>query len=369
VMYRILHATHPRTRDKWCIYPTDDWAHGQSDSIEGVTHSICTLEFEDHRPLYDWYLDNLGVHHPRQIEFARLDLTRTVMSKRKLLKLVTEKYVDGWDDPRMPTLSGLRRRGVHPQAVRNLIDRVGVGKTNSTVEIELLEHIIRDDLEKRAPRAFAVLDPLKVVIENYPEGRVEEFEAPVYTQDPDNTETRVVPFSRTIYIEREDFMEDPPRKFFRLAPGQEVRLMNAYYITCTDVVKDERGEVVEVRATYDPESQGGMSPDGRRVKGTLHWVSAAHAVPAEVRLYDRLFATPNPEEGESYLDNLNPDSLVTLSGCMLEPELANARPGVTYQFMRKGFFCVDSKDSRPDALVFNRTIALRDTWAKIQQKS
>jgi glutaminyl-tRNA synthetase len=269
----------------------------------------------------------------------------------------------------MPTLSGLRKRGVHPQAILNLISRVGVGKTNSTVEIELWEHIVRDDLEKRAPRSFAVLDPIRVVIENYPEGMVEEFEVPIYPQDKERTETRVVPFSREVYIERGDFMEDPPRRFFRLAPGREVRLMNAYYVTCTDVVKNEEGEVIELRATYDPDSRGGMSADGRRVKGTLHWVSAEHAVPVEVRLYDRLFSVPDPEEGESYIDNLNPDSLQVVKNCMLEPEMADAKPGITYQFMRKGFFCVDSKDSRPDALVFNQTIALRDTWAKMQKKS
>lgn len=371
VLYRIIHASHHRTGDKWCIYPMYDWAHGQSDSIERITHSICTLEFEDHRPLYDWFLDTLDLYHPQQIEFARLNLTYTVMSKRKLLRLVNEGVVSGWDDPRMPTLSGIRRRGYRPQALRAFCDLIGVSKANSVVELGLLEHVVRDDLNQHAARAMAVLDPLRMVIENYPEKLVEEFEVPNYPQDRENNETRTVPFSRVIYIEREDFMEDPPKKFFRLSPGGEVRLLGAYYVTCTHVIKDENGQVVELRCSYDPESRGGASPDGRKVKGTLHWVSAAHAVPAEVRLYDTLFSRENPEEtpdGSDFTTNLNPDSLVRLTGCQLEPGLAQAKPGVPYQFMRQGYFTADSVDSSPEHLVFNRTVSLRDTWAKIQQK-
>jgi glutaminyl-tRNA synthetase len=365
VMYRILHAEHPRTGSEWCIYPMYDWAHGQSDSIEGITHSICTLEFEDHRPLYDWFIDRLGIYAPQQIEFARLNLTHTVMSKRKLGRLVKEGHVSGWDDPRMPTLSAMRRRGYTPEAIRTFVEAVGVSKANSIVQPALLEHYIRDDLNNRAPRAMAILDPLKVVIENYPENQVEEFEVPNYPQDKENAETRVVPFSRTIYLEREDFMENPPGKFFRLAPGREVRLFGAYYVTCTDVIKDEEGRVVELRCTFDPESRGGKTADNRKVKGTLHWVSAGHAVTAEVRLYEPLFVKENPEEGE-LTDNLNPESLVVLTNCQLEPSLAGAKPGVSYQFMRQGYFTADSEDSSPDHLVFNRTLPLRDSWAKLQ---
>jgi glutaminyl-tRNA synthetase len=371
VLYRIIHASHHRTGDKWCIYPMYDWAHGQSDSIEGITHSVCTLEFEDHRPLYDWFLDTLNIYHPQQIEFARLNLTYTIMSKRKLLRLVNEGVVSGWNDPRMPTLSGIRRRGYRPQALRAFCDLIGVSKANSMVELGLLEHVVRDDLNQYAARAMAILDPLRVVIENYPEGLVEEFEVPNFPQDKENDETRSIPFSREIYIERDDFMEDPPKKFFRLSPGGEVRLLGAYYITCTGVIKDKTGRVIELRCSYDPESRGGASADGRKVKGTLHWVSAAHAVPAEVRLYDTLFSQEYPEEtpeGSDFMINLNPDSLVRLTDCQLEPGLAQAKPGVPYQFMRQGYFTADSVDSSPEHLVFIRTVSLRDTWAKIQQQ-
>ncbi|HEX6387570.1 MAG TPA: glutamine--tRNA ligase/YqeY domain fusion protein [Anaerolineae bacterium] len=367
VMYRILFETHHRTGDKWCIYPLYDWAHGQSDSIEGITHSLCTLEFEDHRPLYNWFIEQLGIYHPQQIEFARLSLTHTIMSKRKLIRLVEEGYVNGWDDPRMPTISGMRRRGYTPAAIRNFCDMIGVAKANSVVEMAMLEHAVRDDLNQHAPRAMAVLDPIRVVVENYPEGRVEEFEVPTYPQDRDSTETRVVPFSREVYIEREDFMEDAPKKFFRLAPGREVRLLGAYYVTCTGVVKDEAGNVVELRCTYDPESRGGSTPDGRRVKGTLHWVSAAHAVPAEVRLYDTLFTEEDPEASGDFIENLNPDSLQVIPEAMAEPDLAEAAVGDRFQFMRQGYFVVDP-DSTPEKLVFNRTVSLRDTWAKIQER-
>ena len=367
VMYRILHATHHRTGDKWCIYPTYDWAHGQSDSIEGITHSICTLEFEDHRPLYDWFLDALGIYHPQQIEFARLNLTYTVMSKRKLLRLVEEGHVRGWDDPRMPTISGLRRRGYTPEAIRDFAERIGVAKRDSVVDIAFLEHCIRQDLDRRAPRAMAVLRPLKVVIDNYPDEQVEWFDADNHPKDP-SMGTRKVPFSKVLYIEREDFREDPPRKYFRLAPGREVRLKHAYFITCDRVVKDEEtGEIIELHCTYDPATRGGAAPDGRKVKGTLHWVSAAHAVDAEVRLYDHLFTKENPDEGGDFLANLNPNSLEVLSGCKLEPSLAEAAPGARYQFMRQGYFCVDP-DSTAGHLVFNRTVSLRDTWAKIEKK-
>ena len=373
VMYRIVHASHPHTGDKWCIYPMYDFAHCIEDSIERITHSLCTLEFENNRPLYDWFLDELEVYHPRQIEFARLNLTGTVMSKRKLLQLVNEGHVSGWNDPRMPTLSGMRRRGYTPEAIRNFCDRIGVAKANSTIDMALLEHVLREDLNERAPRMMAVLNPLKVVIENYPEGQVEEFEVPDYPQDEARTETRMVPFSREIYIERDDFMEDPPKKYFRLAPGREVRLIKAYYITCVDVVKDEKtGEVVELRCTYDPESRGGQTADNRKVRGTLHWVSAAHAVDAEVRLYDYLFLKDDPydvEEGQDFTSNVNPDSLVVLEHCKLEPALAEARPGEPYQFMRNGYFTLDSVDSTQDAPVFNRTISLKDTWAKMQTSS
>ncbi len=373
VMYRILKVPHHRTGDKWCIYPTYDFTHGQSDSIEKITHSICTLEFEDHRPLYDWYLDRLGVHHPQQIEFARLNLSYTVLSKRKLIELVEAGHVRGWGDPRMPTISGLRRRGCTPEAIRNFCDRIGVSKSDSMVDIALLEHHVREDLNKRAPRVMAVLNPLRVVIENYPEGKVEELDAINNPEDP-GMGTRKVPFSRVLYIEKDDFMEEPPKKFFRLSPGREVRLRYAYYITCTDVVKDRKtGEVVELRCTYDPETRGGGSPDGRKVKGTLHWVSALHALGAEVRLYDHLFTKENPneiEEGADWKDYLSPDSLKILTSCRLEPSLAKAVSGSRFQFERKGYFCVDP-DSSESKLVFNRTVTLRDTWAKIlkaQQK-
>ncbi len=372
VMYRILRATHHRTGDTWCIYPTYDWAHGQSDSIEGITHSICTLEFEDHRPLYDWFLEQLGVHHPRQIEFARLNLSYTVMSKRKLQELVKGGYVNGWDDPRMPTIAGLRRRGYTPESIRDFCERIGVTKSDNMVDIALLEHCLREDLNLRAPRVMAVLRPLRVVIENYPEDLVEEMEAVNNPEDPEMGK-RKVPFSRVVYIEQSDFMENPPKKFFRLAPGKEVRLMHAYYITCTDVVKDEAtGEIVELRCTYDPETRGGWSKDGRKVKGTLHWVSAAHAIDAEVRLYEHLFTKANPDDPRDETDfkeYLNPNSLQVLTGCKLEPSLANAQPANRYQFLRNGYFVVDSVDSKPGKPVFNRTVSLKDTWAKLQKKS
>jgi glutaminyl-tRNA synthetase len=369
VLYRILHARHHRTGDDWCIYPMYDWAHGQSDSIEDITHSICTLEFEDHRPLYDWFLDQLGIHHPQQIEFARLNLTYTVMSKRKLLQLVQDRVVDGWDDPRMPTLSGLRRRGFTPESIRDFADRIGVAKSDSTIDFAFLEHCLRDDLNRRATRVMGVLDPLKVVLTNYPEERVEDMEAVNNPEDP-SAGTRSVPFSRELYIERDDFMEDPPRKFFRLAPGREVRLRYAYIIMCEEVIKDADGNIVELRCTYDPDTRSGMPQSDRKVKGTLHWVSARHALDAEVRLYDHLFAVEDPtdvEEGSDWLANLNPDSLKVVHA-KVEPFLAGADPSVNYQFERRGYFVSDARDSRPDALVFNRTATLRDTWAKIQQK-
>ena len=369
VMYRILHAEHPRTGNKWCIYPMYDWAHGQSDSIEGITHSICTLEFENNRPLYEWFIEQLGIYAPQQIEFARLNLTYTVMSKRKLLRLVREGHVRGWDDPRMPTISGLRRRGVTPEAIRMFCDRIGVSKSNSVVDIAMLDDAIRDDLNRRAQRVMAVLRPLRVVIENYPEDQVEEMEAINNPEDP-SMGTRTVPFSRVLYIERDDFMEDPPKKFFRLAPGREVRLRYAYFITCIGVIKDAAGNVVELRCTYDPATRGGDAPDGRKPKATLHWVSAAHALEAEARLYDHLFSVPNPNdvpEGEDFTVNLNPNSLEVLPSIYIEPSVAGAAPGSRYQFERLGYFCVDP-DSTPDRLIFNRTVGLRDTWAKIQQK-
>ena len=367
VMYRILRVPHHRTGDTWCIYPMYDFTHCLSDSIEGITHSICTLEFEDHRPLYDWFLDELRVAcHPQQIEFARLNLTYTVMSKRKLLELVEKGHVSGWDDPRMPTLAGLRRRGYTPEAIRNFCERIGVAKRNSTVDMALLEHHLREDLNKRAPRVMAVLRPLRVVIDNYPEGQVEELEAVNNPEDP-SMGTRKVPFSRVLYIDRDDFREDPPKKFFRLAPGREVRLRYAYLITCVGVVKDERtGEVVELHCTYDPETRSGSSAEGRKVKATLHWVSAAHALPAEVRLYDSLFTTPNPGEAEDFTAVLNPNSLETLTSCRVEPGLANATPGSRYQFERQGYFCVDAEASA-GRLVFNRTVSLKDEWAKIER--
>jgi glutaminyl-tRNA synthetase len=367
VMYRILKASHHRTGSEWCIYPMYDFAHCVSDAIEGITHSICTLEFEDHRPLYDWFLDELHTEcHPQQIEFARLNLTYTVMSKRKLLALVEGGYVRGWDDPRMPTLAGLRRRGYTPEAIRGFCERVGVAKRNSTVDMAMLEHEIREDLNKRARRVMAVLRPLRVVIDNYPESRVEELEAVNNPEDP-AMGIRGVPFSRVVYIEQDDFREDPPKKFFRLAPGREVRLRYAYIIKCVSVVKDERsGEVVELHCTYDPETRSGGSAAGRKVKATLHWVSAAHALPAEVRLYDSLFTAPNPGEAEDFTTVLNPRSLEIVTSCRLEPSLAGAAPGDRYQFERQGYFCVDP-DSCPGALVFNRTVSLKDVWAKIEK--
>ena len=369
VMYRILRATHHRTGDEWLIYPMYDFTHCLSDSIEGITHSICTLEFENNRPLYDWYLDELDVYHPQQIEFARLNLSYTVMSKRKLLGLVEDGVVAGWDDPRMPTLSGLRRRGYTPEAIRDFCERIGMAKADSVVDVAFLEHCIRQDLDPRTPRVMAVLRPLRVVIDNYPEGQVEELDAANHPGDP-GMGIRKIPFSRVIYIERDDFSEEPPRKYFRLAPGREVRLKHAYFITCVRVVKDDQaGEVVELHCTYDPETRGGAAPDGRKVRGTLHWVSAAHALKAEVRLYDYLFTKADPydvPEGSDFKANLNPNSLETLTSCRVEPSLAGALPGSRYQFMRKGYFCVDP-DSSAGALVFNRTVALRDTWAKIQK--
>ncbi len=368
VMYRILHAEHPRTGNKWCIYPMYDYAHGQSDSIEGITHSICTLEFEDHRPLYDWFLDQLGIYHPQQIEFARLNLNYTVLSKRKLIRLVQEGHVNGWDDPRMPTLSGLRRRGYTPEAIRTFCEVIGVAKSNSTADIALLEYCVRQDLNKRAPRVMAVLRPLKVVITNYPEGQVEELEAINNPEDPE-AGTRTVPFSRVLYIEQDDFMENPPNKFYRLAPGREVRLRYSYFIKCVDVVKDDAGQVVELHCTYDPETRGGNAPDGRKVKATIHWVSADHALEAEARLYDHLFTRPDPNdesEGLDFTAYINPNSLEVVRPCYVEPSLAGAEPGSRYQFERLAYFCVDP-DSTDGKLVFNRTVTLRDDWAKIQK--
>ncbi len=368
VLYRILHAEHHRTGDRWCIYPMYDYAHPLSDALEGITHSICTLEFEDHRPLYDWTLDNLPVpYRPYQYEFARLNLSYTVMSKRKLLQLVNEGFVLGWDDPRMPTLSGMRRRGYPPEAIRQFCEKIGVGRRENIVDLALLEYCVREELNRRAPRVMAVLRPLKVVIENYPEGRVEELDAVNNPEDP-GMGTRKVPFSRELFIEQEDFLEEPPKKFFRLAPGREVRLRYAYFLKCVGVVQDETGKVVELRCTYDPETKGGYAPDGRQVKATLHWVSAAHAVPGEVRLYDRLFTKPAPgeEHGGDFKADLNPNSLEVLYSCRVEPSLAAARPGDFFQFERMGYFCVD-KDAAPGAPVFNRTVTLRDPWAKIQQ--
>ena len=367
VMYRILHAEHHRSGNAWCIYPMYDWAHGLEDSIEGITHSLCSLEFENHRPLYDWFLDQLPIHHPRQIEFARLNITYTVMSKRKLLTLVVDKHVSGWDDPRMPTLCGLRRRGYTPEAIQDFLNRAGVNKYSSTVDIALLEHCLREDLNRRAARAMAVLNPLKVVITNYPEGQVEQLDA-VNNPEDASAGTRKVPFSRELYIEREDFMEEPPKKFFRLAPGREVRLRYAYFITCQEVVKDAAGNVTELRCTYDPATRGGDSPDGRKVKATLHWVSAAAGVKAEVRLYDHLFTKENPdeaEEGKDFTANLNRDSLNVLGECYVEPSLAAAPAGSRFQFERLGYFCVDP-DSTPQRPVFNRTVSLKDTWTKLQ---
>ncbi len=368
VMYRILHEPHHRQGDEWCIYPMYDWAHGLEDSIEGITHSLCDLGYRDHRPLYDWFLDQLDIYHPRQIEFARLFMTYTVLSKRKLLQVVEEGYVKGWDDPRMPTIAGMRRRGYTPEAINTFCDRIGVSTANSVVDFALLEHAVREDLNERTPRVLGVLDPIKVVIGNYPEDQVEWMEIENHPYRPEMG-TREVPFSREVYIERDDFMEDPPRKYYRLAPGREVRLKSAYLITYKDVVKDEDGNVVEVHCVYDPESRGGEAPDGRKVRGTLHWVSAAHALDAEIRLYERLFMEEDPEDvegGASFLDNLNPNSLEVVTG-KVEPGLAEKDPGYRCQFMRIGYFSVDP-DTTEGHLVLNRTIELRDTWAKIQQK-
>ncbi len=368
VMYRIRHASHHRTGDKWCIYPMYDWAHGQSDSIEGITHSLCSLEYEDHRPLYDWYLDQLGIFHPQQIEFARLNLNYTVMSKRKLIRLVQEGHVRGWDDPRMPTITGMRRRGYTPEAIRLFCDMIGIAKSNSTVDIGMLEYCVRQDLNKRAPRRMAVLRPLKVVLTNYPEGQVEELEAVNNPEDP-AAGTRTVPFSRVLYIEQDDFMENPAPKYYRLAPGREVRLRYGYFIKCEEVVKDGQGNIVELRCTYDPATRGGEAPDGRKVKATIHWVSADHAAEAEVRLYDHLFSVPNPGEDENvdFTGQINPNSMEVLSSVRVEPSLAQAQPGERYQFERIGYFAADpdSTDGRP---VFNRTVTLKDEWAKLQKK-
>jgi glutaminyl-tRNA synthetase len=370
VMYRILHATHHRTGDAWCIYPTYDFAHGQSDSIEGITHSICTLEFEDHRPLYDWFLEELNIHHPQQIEFARLNLTYTALSKRKLLQLVQQGHVSGWDDPRMPTLVGFRRRGYTPESIRTFCERIGVAKRNSMVDIAMLEHSLREELNKRAPRVMAVLRPLKLVIDNYPEGQVEKLDAVNNPEDP-SMGTRKVPFTRELYIEQDDFREEPPKGFFRLSPDREVRLRYAYIIKCTGVVKDPKtGEIKEVHCTYDPETKSGLLQSKRKVKATIHWVSADHALEAEVRLYDHLFTKEDPDDvpdGSDWMTNMNPKSLERLTSCRVEPVLANAKPGERYQFERLGYFCADSVDSSPPRLVFNRTTTLRDTWARIDR--
>jgi glutaminyl-tRNA synthetase len=369
VMYRILHADHHRTGDKWCLYAMYDWAHGQSDSIEGITHSICTLEFEDHRPLYDWFLQELELYRPQQIEFARLNLTYTVMSKRKLLTLVEQGHVNGWDDPRMPTIAGFRRRGYTPESIRVFTERIGVAKSDSTVDIALLEHCLREDLNKKAKRVMAVLHPLKVIIDNYPDGRVEELAAENNPEDS-GAGTRTLYFSKVIYIEKDDFREEAPKKYFRLAPGREVRLKHAYYITCERVVKDTiTGEIIEVHCSYDPNTKGGWSQDGRKVKGTLHWLSAKHALPATVRIYEHLFSKEDletTEEGKSFLECINPDSLRELSTCLVEPSLKKAKLGEIYQFLRLGYFCVDD-DSKPEHLVFNRTTGLRDSWARIER--
>jgi glutaminyl-tRNA synthetase len=370
IMYRILHAEHHRTGSQWCIYPMYDFAHGQSDSIEGVTHSICTLEFEDHRPLYDWYIQQLGIYHPQQIEFDRLNITYTLLSKRKLLALVQNKLVRGWDDPRMPTISGLRRRGYTPEAIRSFCKRVGVSKTNGTTELGLLEYFLREDLNRRAPRVMAVLRPLRLVIDNYPEGQVEQMDA-VNNPEDESMGSRTVPFSRVLYIEQDDFREDPPKQYFRLAPGREVRLRYGYFVTCRSVVKDAAGQVTEIHCTYDPATRGGNAPDGRKVKSTIHWVSAEHALDAEVRLYETLFTREDPnqvEEGQDFTANLNPQSLEVLTDSKLEPSLRGAKPGTGYQFERLGYFSVDP-DTTPEKPVFNRTVALRDTWAKIEKKS
>ena len=370
VMYRILHSEHHRTGNSWCIYPMYDWAHGLGDSIEGVTHSLCSLEYENHRPLYDWFLDQLGIYHPRQIEFARLNLTHTVLSKRRLVPLVEGGHVTGWDDPRMPTLRGLRRRGYTPETIRAFCERIGVNKYDSVVDVQLLEHCLREGQNKRAPRVMGVLRPVKVVIDNYPEGKTEELEAVNNPEDP-SAGTRRVPFSKVLYIERDDFLEDPPKKFYRLAPGREVRLRYAYFIKCVDVEKDPAtGKITVLHCTHDPATRGGDAPDGRRVRATLHWVSAEHALPVEARLYDHLFTKPDPDdvpEGQDWTANLNPNSLEVVRPAFVEPSLAGAKPGERFQFERIGYFCVD-KDSTPDALVFNRTVTLKDTWARIQKR-
>jgi len=368
VMYRILHESHHRTGDKWCIYPMYDWAHGQSDSIEGITYSLCSIEFKNHRPLYDWFLDELGIFHPQQIEFARFNMTYTIMSKRKFIKLVEGGHVSGWDDPRMTTIAGMRRLGIPPEAIIKFIEHVGVGTSPSTIQRSKFDHFIRDDLNQLAPRVNGVLNPLKVVLSNFPEGQVEHLEFPNHPDD-ETKGSRKVPFTRELYIERDDFREDPPKKFWRLAPGREVRLRYAYLITCQDLIKDDQGEILEVHCTVDPETRGGNAPDGRQVKGTLHWVSAPEALDVEVRLYDRLFKDPFPdqtEEGESFLDNLNPNSLLVIEHAKVEPSLKAARVGERFQFERVGYFSVDP-DSTPGKLVFNRIIGLRDTWAKIEQ--
>ena len=366
VMYRILHAEHHRTGNKWCIYPMYDYAHGQSDSIEKITYSMCSLEFADHQPLYNWFIEELGIFPSQQIEFDRLSLTYTIMSKRKLRRLVEERYVTGWDDPRMPTLGGLRRRGYTPEAIRNFVGAIGVSRTNGIVDLAMLEHFVREDLNKRAPRVMAVLRPLKVVIDNYPEHQVEDMEA-VNNPEDAGAGTRKVPFSKVLYIEEDDFRETPPPKYFRLSPGREVRLRYGYLVTCTGVVKDENGAVIEVRCTYDPATRGGNTPDGRKVKSTIHWVSAGHAVDGEVRVYDTLFRKENPDEGEDFTTNLNANSLEVIPEAKLEPSLAGAAAGSRYQFERLGYFCVDP-DSGPGRLVFNRTVALKDTWAKVEKK-
>jgi glutaminyl-tRNA synthetase len=372
-MYRIRRETHHRTGDDWCIYPMYDYAHGQSDAIEGITHSLCSLEFENHRPLYDWFVNAIELtHKPRQIEFARLNLSYTMMSKRRLLELVQKNYVDGWDDPRMPTISGLRRRGYTPEAIRTFAERIGIAKINSMVDIAFLEFCLREDLNKRARRVMAVLDPLKLTITNYPEGRVEMFDAENNPEDP-AAGNRKMPFSRDLYIEREDFQENPPKGFFRLSPGKEIRLKHAYYITCTGVNKDPAtGEITEILCSYDPESRGGATADGRKVKGTSHWVSAPHAVDAEIRLYDNLFLLPDPAnvpEGTNWENFLNPESLKILTRCKVEPGLKDAGPGETFQFLRQGYFCADTKSQGKPGLVFNRTVTLKDSWAKIQKNT
>jgi glutaminyl-tRNA synthetase len=369
IMYRILHAEHHRTGNKWCIYPLYDFAHGQSDSLEQITHSLCTLEFEDHRPLYNWFIEQLGIFHSQQIEFDRLSLTYTILSKRKLLQLVQEGHVRGWDDPRMPTLSGVRRRGYTPESLRNFCAAIGVSKTNGSIELAMLEHFLREDLNKRASRVMAVLHPLKLVIDNYPEGKVEQMDA-VNNPEDASAGARTVPFSRVLYIEHDDFRENPPKQFYRLSPGREVRLRYGYLVTCTDVVKDNAGNVIEVHCTYDPATRGGNTPDGRKVKSTIHWVSAEHAIDAEVRVYENLFTKEDPsdvDEGQDLTANLNPDSLQVLRNCKLEPSLAHATEGKPYQFERLGYFCVDP-DSKRGETIFNRTVALRDTWAKIEKR-